>query len=105
MWGIERGQEGVAVRPKDVGIRLTLLFFRRQMVIIHPVPIALHPVGRAVRLHPVGGYDGEGIERSAERFPNTLSPVDGTDMRKDMGRVGPLTPPRLEPLALATLRQ
>jgi hypothetical protein len=60
-----RALPGRCVRPNDLGIRLTLLFFRRQMVIIHPVPIALHPVCRAVRLHPFGGYYGEGIERSA----------------------------------------
>jgi hypothetical protein len=95
----------VPVRPHDVGIRLTRLFFRRQTVILHPVPVALHPVCRAVCLPPVGGHHSEGIERSTERFTDTLSPVDGTDMRQAMGRVGPLTPSRLEPLALATLRQ
>jgi len=75
----------MAVHPNDMRIRVALVFVGRQMVIIHPVPIALHPVCWAVLLHPFGGHHGEGIERSAQRFTDTLQPVDGTDTGKDMG--------------------
>ena len=44
----------------------------RGFVILHPVPIALHPVGRAVLSDPFGDHHSEDIERRAQRFPDTL---------------------------------
>jgi hypothetical protein len=62
----------MAVHPKTLRIRVALVFVGGQMVILHPVPIALHPVGRAVLSDPFGDHHSEDIERRAQRFPDTL---------------------------------
>lgn len=92
----------MAIRPNDLRIRLALGFARGPVVIFDPTPIAQHPLRRAVRLDPLRGYRGQGIEHVTQRFTHTLSTVDGADTGQDIRRVGPLTPPSGEPRALAT---
>ena len=101
--GIDRGQEGVPVRPNDFGIRLTLLFLRRQMVIIHPnvhsgSPI---PLGSAYA-STAGATTAEAVARMPERFPNTCQAVDGPHAGADMRGVGLLPARALSHLPLAT---
>ena len=58
--------------------------------------IAVIPLGWCEGLHPRRCYDGEAIQRRAERLPHPLEPIEHANRGQHMRGVRPLASPRFE---------
>jgi hypothetical protein len=63
--------------------------------------IALDPLSRTVRAHPLWCPDGQRVEGVVQRRAHTLQTIQDLNRGPHRGGVGPLLAPRLQPLALA----
>lgn len=70
--------------------RIPLPRFRRQALVAGAPRIALRPLGRTERPHPVGGDHGQVALDRPHRLDDEFDPVEGSDGGEDVGRRGAL---------------
>jgi len=71
-----------------------------------PRAIAIYPLWLTLAPQPLGGDDGQSVEGMAQGLADTLQAIKGTDSSQHVSRVGALTAPGFEQLALpAALEQ
>src|SRR5262249_2889696 len=92
----------MAIAPDAFCFRPAFRLARRQAGVLHPRPIAVHPLRWTMLSHPLRGNHGEAVQGVAQRLAHTLQPVRYANRRQHMGGVSALTAPRLENLAVPT---
>src|SRR5258707_8937145 len=80
------------------GGALTLAF--RQTVVLHPMAIALKPIGADLFAQPVGGETSQIVQGRPQRLSDTFQIGKRAHPRQHMSGVGPLLAPFFEPATL-----
>jgi hypothetical protein len=93
---VDGAEQRVAVGADDDRLRLPRLLAGRQAFVLDPATVPLGPDRRALGAQPVGGSDGERVERVAHRLADHLEPVERADLREHVRGVGALPAARLQ---------
>src|SRR5437016_6217178 len=90
-------QELIAIRPDLAGERCTLAGVLGQPRLVGPQAIAGIPLRRYRLLYPGGRHVAALVEDPLHGFQDALRAVQRADRRQDMGGIGPLRAPCLDP--------